>query len=139
MILKHIPAAATLSTSYVGRPCPEELVTFTCRVSGVDLLWNPSDASSISLNTLTPLNTPQTRGQYTATLVLISNIYGLVSTLSTTARNGVTVECLGPSTLVGSVTMILVGEIYITPDIIIIFLENHVCTCPLLSAYLQLL
>ena len=101
-------------------------------------MWDPSDESTISLNTLTPLNTPVTRGQYTATL--ISNTSGLVSTLSTTARNGVTVECREPSTLVGSVTMMLVGEIYHSKILIVHVTVLIFTSCIiLLSVSLQLL
>ena len=79
-------------------------------MSGIDLVWDPSDAASISLNTLTPLNTPLTEGLYT--VILISSNSGLVSTLSTTARDGITVRCQEPpNPLTESVMIILVGEI----------------------------
>ena len=99
-----ISATATLTTSYVGRPCPGELVTFTCTVTGVELVWDPSDESPILISTVRPSST---RGLYAA--MLTSNTTTeLTSTLSTTARDGVTVECQ----TVDSVTIQVAGGLF---------------------------
>ena len=96
-----IPAAATLTTSYIGRPCPGETVTFSCTVPGVEVFWDPNDANLISIN---PMSSPVTEGQYTA-IFISSNATSITSSLSTTARDDVMVECLS----VGSVTIRVAG------------------------------
>ena len=98
----EISATATLTTSYVGRPCPGELVTFTCTVPGVEVFWDPGGENRISINILS--TTSITEGLFTATL-LSSNATSITSTLLTTARDDVTVECL----TVGSVTIQVAG------------------------------
>ena len=117
----QISATATLTTSYVGRPCPEESITFTCTVPGVEVFWEPPGVSRI---TITPSSTESViEGLYTATL-LSSNATSITSTLLTTARDGVTVECL----TVGSVTIQVAG-IYSDSVLAIVMYGSELCSC----------
>ena len=100
-----IPATATLTTSYVGKPCPEELVTFTCTVSGTLLRWDPSDSQFINVLDTAPLNVPNMPVPgYTVTRIP-SSPNSLTSTLSRIAEDGVSVTCVS----VGTVTIQLAG------------------------------
>ncbi len=91
-----------------------ERVTFTCTVNGSSLRWEPSDDDRFSVLTtlynVSELVMPQPG--YTVTLTAVTDTT-ITSTLSRTAEDGITVECVDPFPTVitvGSTTIGLVGE-----------------------------
>ncbi len=91
-----------------------ETVTFTCTVPLGDLRWDQSDATNtITVRSTSGINVPIVVSGYTVTLIAFDNTT-LTSTLSRTAKNGITVYCVGvmPTlTTIGSSTIRLVGEL----------------------------
>ncbi len=100
----------------VERPCPNEIVTFTCTVVGKSLRWELSDVNRITVRTSTSLNVPtMPRPGYTVTLTEFSDTI-MTTMLSRTAEEGITVSCEDPLptlTIVGSTTISLVGEVVV--------------------------
>ena len=92
-----------------------ETVTFTCTVTGDRLLWETSDrdASRITVRNTANLNEPSMpAADYTVTLTAFTDTT-MTSTLSRTAEDGITVECVDPLptlTTVGSTIIHLVGK-----------------------------
>ncbi|XP_064395903.1 uncharacterized protein LOC135342941 [Halichondria panicea] len=86
-------ATAQYSVS-VERPCPMDTVTFTCTALGDALRWEPSDVTSITILSTSDLNVPIGVSGYTVTLIAANDTI-LTSNLSRTAKNGITVSCVG--------------------------------------------
>ena len=94
------------------RPCPMEIVTFTCTSPGTLISWSLSDLSVniIVDRGINELNMALMQQGYTVTLTAFNNT-SLTSTLSRTAENGVRVTCLDPpNDEIGSTTIQLAGE-----------------------------
>ncbi|XP_064402602.1 uncharacterized protein LOC135348343 isoform X2 [Halichondria panicea] len=86
------------------RPCPTELVTFTCTAPGNSLRWEPSDVSRITVRSTSNISMLLMHSGYTVTLIAFNDTT-LTSTLSRTAENGITVSCVDPQptlTTIGS-------------------------------------
>ena len=92
-----------------------ETVTFTCTVTGSSMRWDPSDIGHITVRADTAnlnVSTLPVPG-YTVTLTAFTDTT-ITSTLSRTAEDGITVSCvdiLPTSTIIGSTTIDLVGEL----------------------------
>ena len=92
-----------------------ETVTFTCTVNGSSLRWELSDVSRIIVRTtLYNISEPvMPRPGYTVTLTAFTDTT-ITSTLSRTAEDGITVECIATTPtiiIIGSTTIDLVGEL----------------------------
>ena len=89
-----------------------ETVTFTCTVNGSSLRWEPSDVARFTVSTAISINEPLIpRPGYTVTLTAVTDTT-ITSTLSRTAEEGITVECVDPLPTVitvGSTTIRLAG------------------------------
>ena len=106
---------AQLFSVSVERPCPNETITFTCTVPGESVRWEPSDVTRITFrNTADIINVPlMPQPGYTVTLIAFTDTT-ITSTLSRTAEDGITVECIATTptiTTIGSTTIDLVGEL----------------------------
>ena len=91
-----------------------ETVTFTCTVVGDSLRWVLSDVTDIDILSTLDLNVPLMRSGYTVTLIAANDTI-LTSNLSRTAKNGITVSCVGfvPTlNTIGSSTINFVGELH---------------------------
>ena len=89
-----------------------ETVTFTCTVPGDSLRWELSDVARITVRSTSGLNVANVVSGYTVTLIAFDSTT-LTSTLSRTAKNGITVSCVGfvPTlTTIGSSMIRLAGE-----------------------------
>ena len=107
-------------TSNAERPCPDDIVVFTCEVSGTDLSWNVFASNNtlvaqFDYNVSALVNSQDSMSGFIATLQSRTPDSGLtMSTLTTTASaqiNGYTVDCSNNMLVVGNKTIQLAGEL----------------------------
>ena len=108
---------ATL-TSNNERHCPDDVVVFTCNVSGVDLSWQVLSSEGVlvaqfNIDFQTMVNVPEEMSSFTATLRSCTPTTDSSSTLTTTASvqiNGYTVVCVDVAMEIGHKTIQLSSE-----------------------------
>ena len=105
-------------TSNDERPCPDDMIIFTCNVSGVDLTWRVSSSESVLvaqffIDDRTMVNAPEEMLGFTATLRSRTPNVDSSSTLTTTASvqiNEYTVVCFDAAMEIGRKTIQLSSE-----------------------------
>ena len=105
-------------TSNDKRPCPDDMIVFTCNVSGVDLFWQVFSNESIqvaqfNIDDRTMVNVPEGMLGFIATLRSRTPNTDSSSTLTTTASvqiNGYTVVCTDAAMEIGRKTIQLSSE-----------------------------
>ena len=105
-------------TSNNKRPCPDDMIVFTCNVSGVDITWlvlssEGSQVAQFDIDFQTMVNTPDELLNFTATLLSRTSNTDSSSTLTTTASvqiNGYTMVCAVPAMEIGRKTIQLSSE-----------------------------
>ena len=118
---------ATL-TSSDQRPCPDDIVVFTCNVSGVDLTWRVTSSEGVAvaqffIDDRSMANVPEEMSGFLATLVSRTPNTDSSSTLTTPASvqiNGYTVMCADAAMEIGRKTIQLSSEFKIMESMIII-------------------
>ena len=115
-------------TSNNKRPCPDDTITFTCNVSGVDLTWRVLSSEGVlvalfNIDFQTMVNVPEEMLDFTATLRSRTSTTDSTSTLTTTASvkvNGYTVVCADVAMEIGRKTIQLSSECNLSKECIII-------------------
>ena len=105
-------------TSNDERPCPDDIIVFTCNVSGVDLIWQVLSSGGVlvaqfNIDFQTMVNVPEEMFGFKATLRSRTATTDSSSTLTTTASvqiNGYTVVCVDFTMEIGRKTIQLSGE-----------------------------
>ena len=105
-------------TSNNERPCPGDMIDFTCNVSGVDLTWQVlfsegSQVVAFFIDDRTTVNVPEEMLGFTATLCSRTSNSDSSSILTTTASvqiNGYTVVCADAAMEIGRKTIQLSSE-----------------------------
>ena len=100
-------------TSNNERPCPDDMIVFTCEVSGVDLTWQVLSSEGVLvaqfiIDFQTIVNTPEEMIGFTATLRSRTSTTDSSSTLTTTASvqiNRYTVVCVSATMEIGRTTI----------------------------------
>ena len=126
-------------TSNDERPCRDDMLGFTCNVSGVDLTWRVLSSEGVlvaqfNIDVLTMVNTPEEMSGFTVTLLSRTPNTNSSSTLTTTASvqiNGYTVVCVDFTMEIGRKTIQLSSEftfskeyLYITNEFFILYHTN---------------
>ena len=100
-------------TSNNERPCPDDIIVFSCNVSGVDLFWQILSSEGVlvaqfNIDFQTMVNTPEEMIGFTATLRSRTTTTDSTSTLTTTASveiNWYTVVCASAAMEIGRMTI----------------------------------